>query len=67
MNIADMKLRIESLEKRIEHQSKAYVEGYHQAMVDNGIVFSDVPLEELSDEYRSKLHSKATERYPKIK
>lgn len=73
MNILEMKLqleankiKIESLEKLIEHQSEAYVKGYYQASVDNGILLKDINLLNLDEKYRASLYNKALKQYPKI-
>lgn len=54
-----MKERIAHLERLIENQPELYTSGYFKALVDNGILLSDVPYEELSDEYKLEIKNKA--------
>ena len=67
LSIAGYKDRVRALEKRITRQHIVFVRGYHQAMIDNGLVMSDVPFEETSDSYQDGIYAKAYARYPLIR
>lgn len=65
--IDNQQLRINTLEKLIEHQSDAYAEGYHQGLKDSGRALMDFSLSEMSDEYRINLYNRALKEFPAIK
>ena len=58
-SIALMKERITHLEQLIKGQPELYTSGYFKALVDNGILLSDIPYEELSDDYKIEIKNKA--------
>lgn len=56
MSIQDMRLRINTLERIIEHNQSAYVAGYVRALQERGELLYDVDPTLLNEDFLSGLH-----------
>lgn len=56
--------RIKILESMIQKQCDVYIDGYVTAKIEEGVLLSDVKIDELTVSYRQNLYDTALQKYP---